>query len=329
MHEITLTGIPGSNPLGAMAAFGLFRICHVEQPFGNVHLSWRLDTDWRPILHTENQASRDDVIEFLINRQSARSMSHELTWDNDIKSSPDDFREQLMTAEIEEIKLFLTAFGSEVVTAKSTPDVKPTAFHMTAGQQKFLSSARDLSKSLDPAHNPSRRDTDDVWVGKLTATWNETLFGPWTYSDNEHSLGWDPTTEGLYALSDRSPSSAGPSSVRGAVWLAFESLPLFPSAPILAGRGTKLALHTTGFNAESEYFTWPVWEAPITLESLECILSAPDLCGDENQMIRLLNRGCSAVFRSQCLRDGNGRGTFRNARQLNNHVGVPSVSNSV
>ena len=317
MHEVSLTGIPGSNPIGAMAAFGLFRICHVEQPFGDCRLSWQFDSDWRPVLHTERQASIDDLTEFLIKRQSARTTNHALNWNSDIKSTPDDFRKQLITAETEETKAFFSAFGSEVVTAKSTPDVKPTAFHMSAGQQKFLKSARDLSTSLDPAYKPSRRDTDDVWKGKLIAAWKETLFGPWTYSDNEHSLGWDPTTEGLYALSDRSPSTAGPSSVRGAVWLAFESLPLFPCIPTLADRASgSILLHTTGFNPESEYFTWPVWESPITFEALEFIMSAPELNGDEKQVTNLMSRGCSAVFRSQCLRDGNGRGTFRNAAQI-------------
>lgn len=317
MNEITLTGIPGSNPIGAMAAFGLFRICHREQPFGHCRLSWKLDTDWCPVLHTQSEASANALTEFLIKRQSSRSTNHVLNWNNDIKSAPADFRKQLISAETEETKGFFSAFGSEVVTAKSTPDVKPTAFHMTAGQQKFLKSARDLSTSLDPAYKPNSRDSDQDWKERLCAAWHETLFGPWKYSDSEHSLGWDPTTEGLYALSDRSPSSAGPSSVRGAIWLAFEGLPLFPCVPTLADRVSgPILLHTTGFNAESEFFTWPVWESPITFEALECILSAPELKGDEKQINNLKSRGCNAAFRSRCLRDGNGRGTFRNARQI-------------
>lgn len=317
MHRMPLTGIPGSNPIGAMAAFGLFRICHCESPFGGCRLSWKLDSDWRPMLHFEEQCTGDELTQFLIHRQQTRTCHAALLWSDDIKSPPEEFRDQVRGCELPEVRDFFAAFGSEVVTAKSTPDVKPTAFHMTAGQQKFLKSGRNLSASLDLTQNPSRRDSDADWQAKLSEAWTETLFGPWMYADDEHSLGWDPTTEGLYALSDRSPSAAGPTSVRGAVWLAFESLPLFPCVPTFTGNAqSSLVLHTTGFDAGSEHFSWPVWETPISFEALECLITSPSLSGDVSGMKELIDRGCAAVFRSRCLRDGNGRGTFRNARQL-------------
>ena len=60
---------------------------------------------------------------------------------------------------------FLAALGSECVPAKNKNEVKPTALHMTSGNQKFLETLRELAKSLDvtqPAHGkascpPARR----------------------------------------------------------------------------------------------------------------------------------------------------------------------------
>ena len=269
-----------------------------------------LRSDWHPALHCQESIDLDTLIEFLINRQTSRTLSNVLSWNGDIKCDPEDFRKQLENCDDDEVIRFFCAFGSESITAKSTPDVKPTAFHMTAGQQRFLKACLDLSKSLDQSENRTSRQTKEDRLKELNGAWREALFGPWTYSDETHSLGWDPTTEGLYALSDRSPSSAGARAVRGAVWLAFESLPLFPSIPV------RKKLHTTGFDLEAKLFTWPIWEPSISLDSLRTLLAAQDLIEKSPNMGQLNQRGCTTLFRSQCVRDGNGRGTFRNAIEI-------------
>lgn len=323
MHELILSGIPGSNPIGAMAALGLFRIVAEERPFCDVRMSWCLESDWRPVLHSSHQVDVDDLIQFLIDRQPGRTAAPFLNWNNDIKCAPSEFRMQLDIARNEwlsadrvgdygsrEWMQFLCAFGCETIRAKSTPDVKPTALHMTAGQQRFLKSVVDLSSSLDPQQRSSRRQSEEQRQEEIKAEWNETLRGPWRYSSSEHSLGWDPTTEGLHALSDRSPSAAGPRSVRGAVWLAFESLPLFPTVP------GEHKLLTTGFHPDGGAFTWPIWQPAITLDAVRVLLNLPDLFAVEIKARLLRSRGIVALFRSQCRRDGNGRGTFRNAVEM-------------
>jgi hypothetical protein len=310
MYEVSLPGISGSNPIGAMAAFGLFRIVFEERPFGLAKLSWQFVSDWHPVLHCEEPLNIDTLTEFLINRQPSRTSAEFISWNDDIKSNPEVFRTELLKVETDERCRFFCAFGSESITAKSTSDVKPTAFHMTAGQQRFLKLCAVLSNSLDPTEKRTSRQTNEQRLEELNAAWRETLNGPWTYSDDTHSLGWDPTTEGLYALSDRSPSASGARSVRGAVWLAFESLPLFPSVPV------RKKLQTTGFDVDAKHFTWPVWRPSISLHTLHTWLAAPELVEPKPDMPRLKRRGFSALFRAQCLRDGNGRGTFRNAREI-------------
>jgi len=313
MHDLLLSGIPGSKPIGAMAAFGLLRIVATETPFGEARLSWRFASDWHPVLHASKPLRLESLIDFLIQRQPTRSEAKFLLWNDDIKCDPCKFRNEVIQASAggvdDEICPYFTAFGSEAITAKSTPDVKPTAFHMTAGQQRFLKSCIELSRSLDPNKHSSRQ-TGEQRHAELGSIWNEALMGPWLYHAKVHSLGWDPTTEALYALSDRSPSKAKPRAVLGAVWLAFESLPLFPSVP---GRRNLL---TTAFDLRGSSFTWPIWESVISLESLKHWLAMPDIVEDTPSMRKLTRGGIAELFRARCIRDGNGRGTFRNAVQI-------------
>lgn len=324
MNELELTGISGTNPVGAMAAFGLLRILHIGEAFGRVALSWGFSDDWKPILHFQRAGDGDAVVDWLVERQRGRSEAAFLTWDTDVKVAPADYREQIQshiealsqdaapnTPIARETGDFLVAFGSDVVVARSTGDVKPTAFHMTAGQQRFLKAGRELAASID-AGLTARQQTSEQRIRDCRNALREALFGPWKYQDKIHSLGWDPTTEGLYALSDISPSEAKPRSVPAAVWLAFESLPLFPTLPVRGRRAQELALSTLGFDSD-DCFTWPIWSSPLQLDSLRSLLASSELAARELDEWRLKTRGIEAIFKSRCIRDGNGRGTFRNA----------------
>lgn len=322
MSIIQLPGLSGSNTLGAMAAFGLFRSVAREQPFGIAKLSWYFDADWRPQFHFEQESEFDGLVQFFIDRQPARTKALFINWHDDIKTSPEAFRELWQTVQrefatdsdsfsSEEVAAFLTAYGSEmIIDKKAKPDVKPTAFHMTAGQQRFLSSVGEIANSLDPQQRAGKRQSEHERLGELRGAYTIALQGPWTYADSNHSLGWDPATEGLYALSDVSPSESGPRSVRAAVWLAFESLPLFPSVPV----GNRL--RTTSFDIKSTSFKWPIWTQPMTIETLTVILGSNELQQEppDTQVLRV--RGIQAIMRSQCVRDANNRGTFRNAISL-------------
>lgn len=307
-----------------MAAFGLLRILDRESPFGTAKLGWAFDGDWKAELQLQEEVDSERMVDYLIDRQTKRSESPWLTWHDDIKSKDSKFRAEWLQvrhqyADFVSAKLdeslgetveyveFLTSFGSEVVLAKSKPEVKPTAFHMTAGQQRFLKLVKELADSLDPKKRTTKRQSETARRDELRHAYRTALFGPWTYEDCFHSLGWDPATEGLYALSDRSPSDAGARSVRAAVWLAFESLPLFPAVP------TGSILHTTGFDRSGGSICWPIWECPITVESLACLIGLPDLYEQPLETGKLYHRGVRVVMRCRCVRDANGRGTLRNA----------------
>jgi hypothetical protein len=109
---------------------------------------------------------------------------------------------------------------------------------MTSGPQRFLRIAGELARTLKSGEGDGPRE-------RIRERFREGLFGPWRYRDKQHPLGWDPVFERLHALQARSPDKEDPMSVSAVVWLAFESLPLFP----VATRGGRLL--TGGFDERS------------------------------------------------------------------------------
>lgn len=319
MTSIELNGLCGSSPIGAMAAFGLLRLCSQISELETVALGWKQTSDWHPILEVRAGASNPtDLARLLTNHLRPRYQAPFLTWQDDIKVEPEILRTKLSEVrhsanrQSNEVASFFSAFGSEFITAKSTPDVKPTPFHMTAGQQKFLKSARELAESLNSARRPKRGETPAGVQAEIESAFVEALAGPWQYQDTHHSLGWDPTTEALGALTadDPSKSKAGSASSRAAVWLAFEALPLFPCVP----SGRKLETRCFAMiDHEIVSFTWPIWDSAISLTTLQSLLALDALNQNEPLPRDLASRGIKAVYRSKCFRDGNGRGTLRHA----------------
>lgn len=323
MNQIRLTGLTANQPIGAMAAFGLLRRCDITQTFGKTLLSWEEGTEWTALLHVEKACDEQALSSALVEMNRGCSKlphvcwrtndSEEISFHEDIKMEPEAFKASLRQAvqrfpePSAEFIHYLAAYGSEMVVARSTGEIKPTALHMTAGQQRFIKAVRTLAASIDADVLPSKRHKPEQRRESILKAFHEALFGPWLYQDDEHSLGWDPATEALHAYSAEAPTIAGPTSVRGAVWLAFEAMPLFPCV----ATGTRLA--TTAFSATGDAFTWPVWTCPISLLTLRSLLVSADLLGEAPLTPRLRARGIAAVFRCRRNTDANGRGQFRPA----------------
>src|SRR5208282_5326668 len=255
---------------------------------------------------------RDCVIGELFLFASRRALSSELTFADsipkakkgkkaefacDIKILPEQYARVVgisvsaATLSNREFVDWFAAFGSELVTDK-TPEhkVKPTAFHMTAGQQKFLDRVQKLVEAM--------RKTAPQRKGRKSRSpedrFGEALFGPWKYIDEQNALGWDPVTENVRALNAEKSDPENVLSVQGAVYLAFHALPLFPTAV------TNHRLMTTGFKDfdKETAFTWPLWEEPLSLHSVRTALQLTELQQPNLDMGLLRRRGISAVMRS-------------------------------
>jgi hypothetical protein len=327
MKPIQLTGLRGNTPIGAMASFGLLRVLsRLANKKATLHFG-KAPTFYAQIA-CEGIATSDNLIECLMHSLVGRSQAWFLHWSsvNDIKVEPHEFRDKAIKPALEryyngdnEAIEFITAFGSDAVV-DGKGNVKPTAFHFTSGQQRFLKSALEAAQTIDKSYRSSTRSTAQSQATSVECTLREGLIGPWRYQAKVHSLGWDPQTEALYALESGSPSGLGARSAPAAVWFAFESLPLFPTVPIVNSLGD-VALATTGFamkgrNAE---FRWPIWQSPVLLDDLKVLLphSIKTSSKYEEHFTAESTIGVTRLFASRCRRDENGRGTFRNAILVN------------
>src|SRR5437879_3635525 len=90
-HRLTLTGLKGSHPLGALAAFGLLRCLSENAAFGTPRLHWEVQDDWLAVLTTQQPVTREALTDVLITWTKSRGRSLEFTWANKIGFEPDQF----------------------------------------------------------------------------------------------------------------------------------------------------------------------------------------------------------------------------------------------
>jgi hypothetical protein len=93
-NDIILTGLIGSNPLGALSAFGLLRICDEIPALKGARLSWGWYHDWTAVLNTPGDICKDELLELMIARQQKRSLDI-FGWSDDIKVDPKEYHEIL------------------------------------------------------------------------------------------------------------------------------------------------------------------------------------------------------------------------------------------
>ncbi|HLJ96705.1 MAG TPA: hypothetical protein VKU02_26265 [Gemmataceae bacterium] len=318
MSEILLSGLKSGEPIGFLAGIGLLRVCSHREALGSIKLGWKQPAGAAGVLVTGAESEPDQVIEEVLDHMRGRHQVPVYSgrpaagitvgdgdWD-DVKVDPELFGALLratrpyVNPDDRESADFLAALGSELVAARSTSDIRPSALHMTSGNQKFLKLLRDLARSLDATDSTCKEASCPP-----ADAFREALFGEWQYADQFSSLGYDPATEAIYALSDAAPADAKPWSTRAAVWLAVEAIPLFPCFPV-GGR-----LYTRGFDQSGTRFRWPVWNAPLSLSAIRTLLGLPALSAPELAPITLDSYGISAVFEAERVTIGKGYGQFR------------------
>lgn len=279
---IDLNGLVGSNPLGALAAFGLLKV--LNENGLEATLQWAQHDDWIAQLHCdlESPAALSDWLrDWFADRSST-----DLNWSaDDIRVAQHEYRNALAQALLTDPALatMLQAQAADGAVDDSKGLIKPTAFYMVSGQQSFLDNMRAVRLALE----------------QNEALWNEALIGPWTYATRLHSLGWDPASERLHALRARAPASEKASCVAGAVWLAYEALALLPCISINA------KARTTGFF--KRHWHWPIHDVPVGADSLRVLLQS-----DPAQA----RTGIVSWYASERFSFGQGYGVFRPATPL-------------
>lgn len=275
--KIKLTGLRADVPIGFMAAVGCLRVCERSDVFRGSKLGWeRAGGSFTAILCPANERSADELVAVLLADVKTAAERTELKWRTKLKGlTVEEYRDAARNA-VEQGRQsadWFAAFGCEVVTDRDG-HVEPTPLDMTGGPQAFLAGAVELAEKLSAAPKGRKAKSPE-------RAFREALFGPWEYTDDQHSLGWDPATIKLGAFTYQAPTRMANSGVMAAVWLAFESLPMFPC----------FSGGTRGFDRKGRGFCWPVWDmAPLSVEAIGSLLAlAP------NSMIE---HGAAGVYRS-------------------------------
>ncbi|MEK7751295.1 MAG: hypothetical protein AAB654_05225 [Acidobacteriota bacterium] len=299
MNRIDLTGLRADLPIGAMAAFGCLRVCDRVERLRGSKLSWEpISGSFHAVLWATEATSHEELVAALVEDVKAAAGRAELTWSDQIKTAtPETFIEHARQARDREVADWFAAFGSDLAVVDGK--LEPTPFDMSVARQKFLADARKLAAGLaEDGGARSQKSSAEAY--------GEALFGPWRYEDDQHSLGWDPSTMKLGAFTYKAPTAMANAGVRAAVWLAFESLPLFPC---FYRRG----LQTRGFRRErrESVFCWPVWEVPISLATLRTLLGWAAIVQPNPPAEELRARSIIAIFHSARFKPNKYLASFR------------------
>lgn len=250
--DIVLSALRGRNPLGLFAALGVLDVATRSLPGRRVTLRWTEALEPTAVLRGPD--SLDHLVALCDADRERWASSPILTWGphgeplDDLKPEPDELRrwadeiadEAVRTGQRADADLFGALVAEGARAGKG--DSKPTAFHFTAGRQRFLVMARKLRDGID--------------AERLA----EALVGPWRYDSPLPVLGWDARGERIHALRGAAPGPEKKLGVPGADWLALLGLRYFP----VAARGGRLL--TTGCTGlwKREAFTWPLWHMDLT-----------------------------------------------------------------
>lgn len=305
MIKLELDGLKAHHPLGFLAACGLLRCCTPSKQFGLTRLGWQRREDgnsWVAALQAERGPTVDELVRALEVHAESVSVSPALIWSTKIgdrekfRSAAADLLDRPAREATDRrgtLDVFAALASDLVTTRRGT--LQATMLDLTSGNQRFLSSVRELAQAL--CKEPSRSQAGPTPAESL----REALCGIWQYRDDAHSLGWDPLVQRLHALRHKVPEQdkAG-RSVRAAVFLASQALSLFPCFAV-GGR-----LRTRGFHREAgaDWFAWPVWREPISLDTLRSLLAHP-------LTPELRQRGIEMVYRSRRIRTGGAEGNYQ------------------
>ena len=259
MGETHLTGLEGANPLGFLAALGVqvLFLDEVEQP----RLWWTDDV--MPHAVVESQFTVDRIVSQALRKFPQWRVSPALApgfgaeASDSGKFKPEDIRRYLEYSLSGDVgHSFPTALVAEGSLDRSKGIVaKPSDLYFTAGQQRFLSIAREILEGVA---------RDDVVNG---------LVGPWRYSSRLSSLMWDVTDDRTYALTAADPTNntLNPKLTNpGPEALAILGLSRYP---VFAGRDRTLTRGCAGEWRRGGSLTWPLWSRPAARGAADSLLT--------------------------------------------------------
>src|SRR5260370_7993564 len=155
MTSIELTGLKADTPIGAMAAFGVLRVCQHLPGFVGSKLAWEAGGggDYA-VLRAPGEATPDALVQALVEDVKPASGRDELNSAEQIKTqTPEEFRthaKAALDAGAWETGEWFAGFASELVCGRDEK-IDATPFDMSVARQTFLPHPRKLASVLCPA----------------------------------------------------------------------------------------------------------------------------------------------------------------------------------
>ena len=280
--SLALPGLDGSNPLGFLAALGLFRVISVVLNPGCTRLQWAPGSGtWVPNI-VGCQLDADSLLNLLEANLTKQINKHPISILDKLGSSDPVQRKAL--------------FQQSTVNPHEADWIAALASDFTSPS----------------ANNQLQTARRDYYFGNLASVISRTsrdhldraIFQPWDYADplDNQSLHLDPSEDRRHAHQWNKPAGdpdrKNSGGMLGANRLAIEAIMWFISLP----EGE--ALHTIGFTGQRSYntrWTWPIWGVPLNASTIRSTLTLAELqerkvSGDA--VDRLRRRGVVAAFRT-------------------------------
>lgn len=257
MSDTHLSGLDGTNPLGFLAALGV-QVVFVHQD-RQPNFWWSDDISPHAIVDKEysvDQITAQALKVFSAWRDSPamnprRTDGSKMPKGDELKLVPNDIRSylDLSARPIDSGRLATSLLAEGSLDNKGV--AKPSDFYFTAGQQKFLDTARKILRAAE---------REEI----VTA-----LAGPWHYESRAPSLGWDITDDRVYALRATDPSPEKKLTNPGVEALALLGLSRYP---VFAAYGRTRTQGCSGA-WKAGWFSWPLWRQPATPRAVKSLLA--------------------------------------------------------
>lgn len=317
IERTSFPGLDGANPLGLFAALGLLHVYEDrwrrKRSGPRPRMCWIEGARWHPEIHGAGSIEEavDVVLSDAAEWEAEPALRLAYSKDGilvdpdakgailDLKPPPAAFRKHLAqladrAAAGDRRSADLTAaFGTDVAV-DGKGNVKPTAFHFTAGQQTFLGIAADVRRGL---------------TAEMV---REALVGPWRHEGKLLTFAYDCTGSRQYALRASNPAKEKRGGDPGADWLALLGLAAFPVFP----RG-KLAQTTCVEGRWKEAaFSWALWRYPAAAPEVRSFLACAGMSA-ETAAERWKLRGAPVRFQCSIQRSAQGGyGSFSPSRPV-------------
>lgn len=284
---LLLPGLDGSNPLGFLAALGLFQVVDKAYTSGQTKLQWIQGAGtWIPSI-VGTQLGYETLLDLLDENLAKEMDKHPLKILSKLKSDEPSQRMDLFQQSVNDSSSdrrnrfdWLAALASNIIPSSTTNQLQTTRRDYYYGNLKSVVS-HTTREHLQRA-----------------------IFSIWDYADalDNQSLHLDPSEDRRHAYQWNKPAGdpdrKDSGGMLGANRLAIEAIIWFTSLPEGA------TLHTVGFTGQRSYntrWTWPIWNVPISVPTVRSALMLAEL-QDENVSAeakdRLRRRGIVAAFRT-------------------------------